>query len=298
MEETKRVKYIRIERDRIVSGESERIVEGAQILGRFFFYFHNHLPSPVLKRDSAYFYCGLPSTNSLIKHEVKDINISVSDVQIPDVFYDYRDYNIDVSVLPPQDVFRILVNQRVAGYYFVRSNILLATDWTHNAETIRVLSCILNLLPFKEMRKRKEKRYRIRITIGADPEFEIVKSGKVISARNVISGGTGSSEKIGKDGAGYQVEFRPDPASSVFEAVKNFRKLLIEFSKSYPDLRLSCQGDVYPLGGHIHIGAPFTYDFLVVLDNWIGKYVINLSGSARGSYRKLSAYETKNWGFE
>jgi hypothetical protein len=155
--EAKRVRYIRVEKDRIVSGESERIVEGAQILGRFFFYFHNHLPSSVLKRDSAYFYCGLPSTNSLIKHKVKDINISVSDVQIPDVFYDYRGYNIDVSVLPPQDVYKIFVNQRIAGYYFVKSNILLATDWTHNLETISVLRMIVDSLPFKERKKERKK---------------------------------------------------------------------------------------------------------------------------------------------
>jgi hypothetical protein len=293
-----RIKYEPVE-SRIVSGSREEIESGAKILDEFFNYFHNHLGSSFTLREcSAYFYCGLPYPATLSGHRIRDLYITVpSDIKIPEVFYDNSGNHVDVSVLPPQVVFRIYVNQWLAGYYFRKSQVLLATDWTHNWKTIQVLKAIVNFLPLRK-RKKKTKKYRVKITLGADPEFEIVKSGKVVSAGGIISGGTGSTERIGKDGAGYQVELRPAPASKISQAVRNFKELLIEFVKTYPDLRLSCQGDIYPLGGHIHIGAPFTGNFLTVLDNWIGKQVIDLSGVARGSYKKLGAYEIKRWGFE
>jgi hypothetical protein len=157
-------------------------------------------------------------------------------------------------------------------------------------------------LPYlkKIFKKRSAKKPQIKVSLcfGADPEFELTYRGKVVSASGVIDGGTSSYEEIGRDGAGSQVEIRPAPSGNIERFVRNFRKILVKFAREYPGYSLIAQGDVFPLGGHIHLSVPPNGDILKLLDNWIGKWTINLSGYARGSYKKMSAYETKPWGFE
>jgi hypothetical protein len=138
------------------------------------------------------------------------------------------------------------------------------------------------------------------ITIGADPEYELWHRRTCLVAEGIVNDST--SDPIGVDGAGCQVELRPEPGTPA-EVTHNLKSLLLEFNGDYPSYALSTKGDVYPLGGHIHVGLPnefrqFTTGLRELCDAFIGTPTIGLSGRARHSYRQLGAYETKPWGWE
>lgn len=136
------------------------------------------------------------------------------------------------------------------------------------------------------------------ITLGCDPEFEELTGTKEYRPIPTTIGGE-ENGPIGRDGAGFQVELRPSASTTPIGVIKNLRKLIEEVN-----LPLSTRGDKYPLGGHIHIGIPNDVDdetiedIVKVLDRFIGKKVLPLSGEARGDYEVLGAYELKPWGFE
>ena len=173
-------------------------------------------------------------------------------------------------------------------------------------------------------------------TLGGDPEFEVRDaSGKVIPAFNLFEGkqatfgeaGKGILEyrtpdgqddkneynmnykkylhtRIGVDGDVNKLELRPLPAESAKDFARNFKSLVVEFHAKYPGLQLHVVSDKVSLGGHLHFGMykPMTpsASVLRMLDDILGKRVLPLSGKFReqSKYYKLSAYETKSWGFE
>ena len=62
------------------------------------------------------------------------------------------------------------------------------------------------------------------------------------------------------------------------------------------------RGDDYPLGGHIHIGVGINYNphskLIELLDDFIGRPTLRLSGAAREDYRELSQVRSQPHGFE
>jgi len=147
----------------------------------------------------------------------------------------------------------------------------------------------------------------ISITLGGDPEFEVIWEGEVVPANSLLIFRDGDTDDpIGTDGAAHTAELRPDAAYSEEEYVENFLALLEEVKDE--GVLLSVQGDTYPLGGHIHIGSPDEYivqvlqdeveRFVQVLDDFVGRLLLPTSGRARGSYKRLGAYEIKDYGWE
>lgn len=134
---------------------------------------------------------------------------------------------------------------------------------------------------------------KFNVTIGTDPEFEIVKYGKAIQPPSYYQG---TKTEIGLDGAGRQIELRPK-GGSIDECLTDLTRLMCKLQDP-----ISVIGHTYALGGHIHVGLGKTIyptdDLLWLYDYFLGKPTMALSGNARGSYNKLSAYETKDWGFE
>ena len=191
------------------------------------------------------------------------------------------------------------LNGKFLGAYCKKKNILLGTDWSHwTIEANKISDEVLKVLPLQ----KKETTLWI-CTYGADPEFEMLDSQtKYHVIRPVGVGGCGRDVKIGVDGAGAQVELRPDPETEPAKLVANLQALIKECGRP-----LSVIGDVYPLGGHVHIGFPQEIKescimsravFCKVYDLFVGRPLINLSGKARGSYKQMTAYEQKDWGFE
>jgi len=152
--------------------------------------------------------------------------------------------------------------------------------------------------------------------IGADPEFEVIQRGRVISADTAVH--DTDYGQLGRDGDGNwgnQVELRPNPAVSNDDLVANVRGLFRQWVRSYPRYRLGVKGDRFSIGGHIHFG--FTRSrvfrnsededlvtFTKILDFFYGKKLSELSGRARleGGYQILaddpSSRRCQNWGFE
>jgi len=94
------------------------------------------------------------------------------------------------------------------------------------------------------------------ITIGADPEFGLIKNGGIVSANTMIRN---SGDEFGVDGCGRVAELRPPYAHSASGLVKNIKKILQFGYDTYPDIRglqwkaggMACDE---PIGGHIHLG--------------------------------------------
>jgi hypothetical protein len=147
----------------------------------------------------------------------------------------------------------------------------------------------------------------ISLTLGGDPEFEVVLDGEIVPARDISIFSNGDLEgPIGTDGATHTAELRPDPAYSPEEYVGNFLALAKRVKEE--GILLSVKGDTYPLGGHIHVGSPNynvvqalqdeVENFVQVLDDFVGRVLLPTSGRARGEYARLGAYEMKDYGWE
>ena len=157
----------------------------------------------------------------------------------------------------------ISVNDRTAGIFFSTLRTLFLTDWTHSLATIEVFTKIwpqmVEEFGIKLLQQRKKKgKKKVTVTIGADPEFEMVnRKGAVISASShydsEIFGNEGPyGNKIGLDGAGSQIELRPEPGKA-HEVVKRLKGLFQEFN-AVTKICISERGHL-SLGGHIHIGV-------------------------------------------
>jgi len=305
-EVVERVSFYKRSDNAIILNNTEKLSEGAKLLSDYFWIFTAHGRSTdhqIYRNEIASFYtCKIP--NIL---ELRDRGFDVDRVYIQadvtdEYFYDQRNQAIDLSLFPAQKVIYIYVKGKEAGVYFAKSKVLIASDWTHSHNCIRTLQ---QMMPYlcKIFKKRYSQMPKLKIyskvMFGADPEFEVIdSSSRVVSASGVIKGGADPRQEIGRDGAGSQVEIRPAPSSDLRKFISNVRNILKRFAAEYHGYRLSAQGDTYPLGGHVHLSVPPNKDIINLLDNWIGRYVMNLSGNARGSYKRLSAYETKPWGFE
>jgi hypothetical protein len=170
-----------------------------------------------------------------------------------------------------------------------------------------------------ETRKEEVKRYLLDVgisrgmgvplTLGGDPEFEVVdpESGEIIPATKVslfVEGGL--SGQIGLDKEYAIAEFRPAPAYSEEEYVENFLSLVERVKEE--NVLLCTKGDLYPLGGHIHVGSSDgqiiktlkgeVESFVRVLDDFVGRVLLPTSGRGRGGYYGLFAYKYQPYGWE
>lgn len=211
----------------------------------------------------------------------------------PDIFFD-KNFSSE-----PRCRNLIYINKTFAGFFCPAKESLILTDWTHDEDCVRIFRRVFPILIEKlNLKPVSETQEEIRITLGADPEFEELRSPKEYSP--VPTSYKGTHEEIGCDGSGAQIEIRPRAREDEVSLVKEIEGLIQNIT-----VPISIKGDVYPLGGHIHIGIPFEFHIesnikilVKLLDKFLGESLIQLSGSARGDYKRLSAYEIKDWGFE
>jgi len=135
-------------------------------------------------------------------------------------------------------------------------------------------------------------------TTGCDPEFEYLENGIAKRPSAMFKGSTPSTE-IGVDGSGLSVELRP----KAFEKPSDLISYMIGIMERIPgEVGLSVAGNHAPLGGHVHIGVGREYipstDLIWLLDSFLGKPVLDLSGSKRDSYKRTGQVREQPWGFE
>jgi hypothetical protein len=208
------------------------------------------------------------------------------------------------------------INGHVIGYYLPGLNTWLATNWTWHihymtivlsyvwpklVEAFGIQPCDNSLSAEKRLGPTAN---RIEVTIGCDPEFETMRNGVIIRADNVVTrdNAVSPTTELGLDGSCAQVEVRPKPSKNPGKVVKNIRDILKKFASQYGNIDLTDSGNHYPLGGHIHVGVgqPIELDreLCMILDDFIGRPTLNLSGSARENYKQLGAHRSQPHGFE
>ncbi len=226
-------------------------------------------------------------------------NFSYRISRVPSYFFDWKDDNKILEFSPSCQVF---VNNKPAGIACRKLKILHLTDWTHTSEGAKFLDDFIEkvIVPEWRLKSLSLRPVNASIMLGVDVEFEELSSfEEYIPTSTTISGGL--DDEIGRDGAGDQIELRPRPSKKPSELIREIKRLLNQIN----DVPLSWVGDRFPLGAHVHIGLPVelknkaNYQILSqFLDELIGKYVLDLSGRARGRYKVLTAWESKPWGFE
>jgi len=144
---------------------------------------------------------------------------------------------------------------------------------------------------------------KVKVTLGADPEFELVVGGEVTSASRVLREDVRLPwGDIGVDGAGYPLELRPVPSESPKVLVANVGRLILAVPKAvggYP----STLCEMYAIGGHVHIGGVQESDYQEVahtLDDTLGDIFYDLSPSVRirQGYGRRRDWRAQRWGVE
>ncbi len=146
---------------------------------------------------------------------------------------------------------------------------------------------------------------KVRITLGADPEFELVVGGGVASASQVLREDIRLPwGNIGVDGAGYPLELRPVPSESPKALVSSVGQLLLAVPKvvgGYP----STLCEAYAIGGHVHIGGEAIErsdyrEVIYTLDDALGDIFYDLSPSVRirQGYGRRRDWRPQSWGVE
>jgi len=195
----------------------------------------------------------------------------------------------------------------IAEYCPVR-NILYTSDWTDDDTKIKFVQSILDELESNGLiSKRKIEKKKPKVTLGADPEFELIDSTtkNIISCRDnripdrVPMGINSGEGRIGHDGAGAQRELRPEPSDSPEGLISNIEKLI----DAGIDEQWSLKGKKYPLGGHIHIGGvEESREFGTILDHLLSSlFVLNSPIRQRSEYGKpgtSNSLRRQEWGVE
>jgi hypothetical protein len=182
--------------------------------------------------------------------------------------------------------------QKTIGFYIPKNNTLLLGNWLYTELCFEVYKTFSSIL--KEKFFKKIEIEPIEILLGMDPELEVSYQNAYIKAAEILP----FSGNLGTDGSGCQVELRPFPSSNIDELIQNIRDLLVSFHKNFPSYNLIVSGDKYPLGAHIHFNLPLDKEFVKILDDFLGQWLLPLSGRARGHYKSLSNVEGKVYGFE
>ena len=247
-------------------------------------------------------------------------------VTIPDSIWDTSSSFYYLNIATPRYLkgspnIKLEYKSKTIGILCPETQTLWATAWTHQGEYSPRVQYIIDFLVGQgllrpvspiPMGKIKKEKTIFTITLGGDPEFELVDSyDDVINASDTDESFDldESFGNLGLDGSGDQVELRPSPGSPD-EVVANIRQLLEQFGSEYGnDYRLAASSDYYPCGGHIHIGVDplpsrdYYKKLSYVLDDFIGMPTKKLNGPARNSnnddgYGRINDWREQNHGME
>ena len=242
----------------------------------------------IMTEDTLHVRCKINISSSLGKDVVIDTDYAAPEYNFVTSYFEDSPYTI------PHTKFISRATGNCMAIYINSSNSLVVSS--SNVRLAEIIAPYVNITGLNYL-AIPDKIENLKVTLGCDPEFELIKDGSIVSAHSYISLERLAEGVIGKDGEGRQVELRPLPSEKEEEVVERVGQLM-KYLYSI-GFELSVSGNSYPLGGHIHIGGvPHHPAFIKLLDDFLGKKVLKLSGRARGSYRKLGAWERKPYGFE
>lgn len=245
--------------------------------------------------------------NITIPYGRKETTVKLDDIiSLSDVRHyaciNMRPYNIRGKT---DKIIKFVLENYIVGVYIEQFNCLIVSDLIY-IENYKWCLPIIEFIKKNYLTKHYKKNHDDYVfTVGCDPEFELYNNeNKLIVGRDLNSDGR-LQRKIGADGAGRQLELRPDASEDPADIIKEITNMF----KSLSNLRVNCLGDNEPLGGHIHIGitqhnCPVKIldnrKFANILDTFVGKHLHYLNGKARNSagYGKIGDIREQPWGFE
>lgn len=160
------------------------------------------------------------------------------------------------------------------GFYNLHTNILWISDITHiSNKFLPIIKEILDKVTQIRLTGRLQSK---ELTIGADPEFEIIdKRGNLLGASVFFGGGT----EIGTDGHQETGELRPPHGRSPYHFMRNLKRTMRKLVNSTvlpTDARIMAGGGTkVSTGGHIHFGEKtYPRDLPKLLHKHVGQYVL------------------------
>lgn len=216
----------------------------------------NNLP---LQPNCFYSYMPLEGTPSPTRHPIVKILESQSikrattqtvllNCSLPQE-RDYKDLQIDVY---KDIIFKDETTQKEIGWYNLRANIVWTSDIFHFLNnTMDLLSTIINSI----IEYQRYGRIQKVLTIGADPEFEIIdETGGFVEAHRLFGE---MNQEIGYDGHSATGELRPKADRSPLGLTRNIKRLVRRMN-GLPCMqgnKIYVGGGVnVTTGGHIHFG--------------------------------------------
>lgn len=259
---------------------------------------HHYQAHHSINKDAILIYSYFPNEIhcSGCNSECRSINIPVHSVSsIPsEVFFQSKFRDINCSQVTSINYGGIRV-----GYYCEKNNVLCTSDIAHDSTSENHIKAILiGMENAGLLHKLDHINGNQEVTLGTDPEMESLVDGKVIPGNHLPSINTLNKAYISSDGARNQRELRPDPSSDPEELVENIRDL-IKISSFFGE-ELSVAGNIFSLGGHIHIGgASPSPELISVLDYFLLPFNAFSSAQRKASkYGKLGDYRFQPHGFE
>jgi hypothetical protein len=215
-----------------------------------------------LQPNCVYSYMPLEGTPSATRHPLvkllerqpkkvrKDGNKVFLNCTLPQE-KDYKDLPISVY----KDILFIdEASKKEVGWYNRNVNILWMSDIFHFlANTKGILQTIVESI----QEYIRYGRLPEILTIGADPEFEVVDAGDHFVEAHSLFGDTGCTQEIGYDGHSSTGELRPKPDRSPLGLTRNIKRLIRRLNgmRCMNDNKVWVGGGIHvTTGGHIHFG--------------------------------------------
>jgi len=237
-----------------LTSENETEVPNRELLGM------DYAP---IQPNSAYFICKFektttePKVSRYIRRLQTPIDKSGSIFVELGKFSHYREWDLPWTAKISKDItFYDKVTQESIGWYNKDSNILCMADLGNYPETaLGNLDVVIHhILRYKNTGKFPF----VKITIGSDPEFEIVaRDGNIVSADSLFHD-PNKNKLIGTDGHNETGELRPQFATNPLKLARNIKRLVRKLHNN-PNLGSGVEvyaggGTKVMTGGHIHFG--------------------------------------------
>jgi hypothetical protein len=162
---------------------------------------------------------------------------------------DYQDLPFNVS---KDVIFKDELSGKEVGWYNQKTNIIWASDLFHNLEnTATRLPKMVNAIREYNTYGRVQEV----LTVGADPEFEIISSDDGFVEASSLFGEMNA--EIGYDGHSATGEFRPQPHRSPLGLTRNIKRLVRKLNsmQCMSGSKVWVGGGInVTTGGHIHFG--------------------------------------------
>ena len=259
---------------------------------------HHHHQHHSINKDAVLIFSYFPCDVSCDGCRQKPIGIKIPTIEgnfpIQNGFFDaqFRD-------VPCSRLIQITYSGHTFGYYCIRNNVFVTTDFAHSRgnqpHVATIFEYLYNAGLFTKLSSSSDKA---KITLGTDPEMEAMVKGKCVAANTLPSINVYNKAYISHDGARNQRELRPDPADTPEELVENIRDLIKISSFFNEDLTI--EGKLFTLGGHIHIGGTSpSAELISVLDYFLDPFnEFSNEERKKSKYGKKGDFRYQPHGFE